>query len=102
MILKHYMYHMFNLDQEDIDVHNDNISYIDRRLRSYFKIQIKYNFSSLARVRKSPYYRGVKIWNELPKDDNKGRNKNEFKIVLKNRVKSNNLIVSGCLSCVLD
>ena len=37
----------------------------DRILRSDNKSNMKYNFSSLTKLHNSPYYRGVKLWNNL-------------------------------------
>ena len=54
---------LINFDQEDIGVHGENL---DRKLRSSGKIKLRYTFSSLLKVHKRLYYRGVEAWNELP------------------------------------
>ena len=38
-----------------------------RILRSNNKIDMKYKFSNLTKLNNSPYFRGVKLWNKLPK-----------------------------------
>ena len=35
-------------------------------LRSRNKVKFKYNFTNIAKVQNSPYYRGEFLWNQLP------------------------------------
>ena len=38
----------------------------DRILRSNKKLKLKCDFSNLTKLHNSPFYRGIKAWNELP------------------------------------
>ena len=40
---------------------------------------MKYKFSNLTKLHKSPYYRGVKLWNNLPENVQKCNVKRELK-----------------------
>ena len=51
----------------------------DRILRSNNNINMKYRFSNLTKLHNSPYFRGVKLWNKLPKRIQKCKVKSEFK-----------------------
>ena len=48
-------------------------------LRSNSKIKLKKRFSTLKKVHKSPYYRGIKAWEKLPHDIQTVEVKSEFK-----------------------
>ena len=54
---------MFNESHND-----DNIDYYrpERVLRSEDKVKIKSKFTRITKVQKSPFYRGVGLWNDLP------------------------------------
>ena len=51
----------------------------DRILRSNRKVKMKYKFSNLTKLHNSPYYRGIKLWNNLPEEIQQCRVKSEFK-----------------------
>ena len=40
----------------------------DRILRSSKKVKMKTPFTRITKIQKSPYYRGIYLWNELPQD----------------------------------
>ena len=52
---------------------NGTYSYSDK------ETTMKYNFSTLTKLHKSPYYRGVTLWNTLPAEVQKCEGKVEFK-----------------------
>ena len=53
-------------------------------LRSSKKVKLKEKFSDMTKLHKSPYFRGLKLWETLPDDVQKAENKEMFK----NRVKT--------------
>ena len=60
----------------------------DRILRSNKKVLLKYNFSNVTKLHNtySPFCHGVKIWNNLPENVHKCKQKSEFKKMVKNIV----------------
>ena len=60
----------------DHDVHREN-------LRSENKIKFKCPFTKVAKIRKSPFYRGVDLWNSLKVEHHRAENKKRFKTLLK-------------------
>ena len=48
-------------------------------LRSTNKVKLKSDFTSLSKVQRSPYYRGLKLWDSLPEKLQKEENKSKFK-----------------------
>ena len=56
----------------------------DRILRSNKKALMKYNFSNLTKLHESPFYRGVKLWNKLPENVQKCKQRDKFKKMVKN------------------
>ena len=48
-------------------------------LRSTNKIKLKSDFTKLSKVQRSPYYRGLKLWNNLPESTQKEESKVKFK-----------------------
>ena len=55
-----------------------------RVLRSSKNIKMNHKFTRLTKIQKSPYYRGMALWDKLPLDMQTFYSKNEFK----NRIKS--------------
>ena len=55
-------------------------------LRSSNKVKLKSDFTKLTKVQRSPYYRGLKLWNSLPENVQKEENKLKFKKELINCV----------------
>ena len=51
----------------------------NRNLRSTEKIKMKNNFTSKTKVLNSPLYRGIRLWNSLPADIQKEKDKYSFK-----------------------
>ena len=50
-----------SLDNGNIDKYRP-----ERILRSHKKVKLKNKFSRITKIQKSPFYRGVKLWNDLP------------------------------------
>ena len=48
-------------------------------LRSSNKVKLKTSFTKLTRIQRSPYYRGLKPWDQLPENVQKERSKLVFK-----------------------
>ena len=48
-------------------------------LRSSSKVKLKSVFTKLSKVQRSPYYRGLKLWNNLPENIQKEGSKTKFK-----------------------
>ena len=67
---------MYGQSKEEINLVKNTC---DRILRSDNKSNMKYNFSSLTKLHNSPYYRGVKLWNNLPANVQMCKVKGEFK-----------------------
>ena len=66
-----------------------NDRYIDHdirceNLRSANKLRFKCPFTKVVKIRKSPFYRGVDLWNSLKVKYHRAENKKKFKILLKN------------------
>ena len=53
-------------------------------LRSENKTKFKCTFTKITKIRKSPFYRGVDLWNSLKVEHHKAENKKRFKDLLKN------------------
>ena len=56
-------------------------------LRSSKKVKIKSDFTKLTKVQRSPFYRGLKLWNKLPVDVQKEVNRVKFKERVKKCIK---------------
>ena len=71
---------MYRLSRNDVyidhSVHREN-------LRSESKIKFKYPFTKIVKIRKSPFYRGVDLWNSLKVEHHRAENKKRFKSLLK-------------------
>ena len=53
-------------------------------LRSENKIKFKCAFTKVSKIRKSPFYRGVDLWNSLKIQHHRAENKKRLKNLLKN------------------
>ena len=51
---------------ESHDIKNIDYYRPERVLRSENKVKIKSKFTKITKVQKSPFYRGVSLWNSLP------------------------------------
>ena len=63
-----------SLDKENIDYHRP-----DRVLRSNDKVKLKSRFTRITKIQRSPYYRGVQLWNMLPTELQNEKNAKRFK-----------------------
>ena len=54
----------------------------DRTLRSCDKIKLKSNFTRITKIQKSPFYRGVSLWDSLPKELQKEQSRKTFKNII--------------------
>ena len=72
---------MFRLSK--IDRYIEHTVYLEN-LRSEEKIKFKCPFTKIAKIKKSPFYRGVDLWNSLKVQHHKAENKKRFKTLLKN------------------
>ena len=48
-------------------------------LRSSTKVKLVSDFTRLTKVQRSPYYRGLKLWDQLPKSVQKEPSRLKFK-----------------------
>ena len=78
-IRRNLLYQMYDQSKMEINV---ALELSDRILRSTKKVKMKYTFSNLTKLHKSPYYRGVKLWNSLPVHIQKCSLKSELKKLL--------------------
>ena len=76
---RNLLYQMYDQSKMEINV---ALELSDRILRSTKKVKMKYTFSNLTKLHKSPYYRGVKLWNSLPVHIQKCSLKSELKKLL--------------------
>ena len=60
----------------------DNTVYREN-LRSEDKIKFNCPFTKISKIRKSPFYRGVDLWNSLKVEHHRAENKKKFKNLLK-------------------
>ena len=63
-----------SLDKINIDNYRP-----DRILCSRNKVKLKSLFTRITKIQRSPFYRGVRLWNELPLDLQHERNIEKFK-----------------------
>ena len=66
---------------DNVDLTSCNIN-----LRSTKKIKLKSQFTRLTEVQKSPLYRGIELWNDLPDNVQKEPNRFKFKAEIKRYV----------------
>ena len=72
------MFRLSKIDRYiDHSVHREN-------LRSENKIKFKCPFTKIAKIRKSPFYRGVDLCNSLKVQQHRAENKKRFKNLLRN------------------
>ena len=64
-------------------VENKKEDYANMTLRSSKKVKMKNNFTDKTKVYNSPHNRGLRLWNELPPDLQKEKDKHTFKKHLK-------------------
>ena len=67
--------------------YSKNVLYIDKtenreNLRSEGKIKFKCPFTKISKIRSSPFYRGVDLWNSLKVEHHRAENKKRFKNLL--------------------
>ena len=48
-------------------------------LRSSTNVKMNHKFTRLSKIQKSPYYRGLSLWDKLPKEMQLMESKKEFK-----------------------
>ena len=70
---------MFNESHnvENIDSYRPNLT-----LRSRDKIKLKTKFTRITKIQKSPFYRGVSLWDSLPKELQQEQSRMMFKKVV--------------------
>ena len=56
------------------------------QLHSDVKIKMKSDFTRLTKIQRSPYYRGLGLWNALPEHVQKEPNKYKFKSAVKSLI----------------
>ena len=62
---------------------NIKIKELSMSLRSSKKVNLKSNFTRLTKIQRSPYYRGLKLWDSLPEHLQKEENRFKFKTNVK-------------------
>ena len=67
-----------SLDEINIDNYRP-----DRILCSRNKVKLKSSFTRITKIQRSQFYRGVRLWNELPLDLQRERNIEKFKRAIK-------------------
>ena len=69
---------------------NDTLLLLDKKekimTRSSEKVKFKTEFTSITRVQNSPFYRGIAVWDTLPKHVQKLDSKIEFKRAIKSHM----------------
>ena len=68
--------HMF---VESKNLINIQIKDMSMSLRSSKKLTLKSDFTRLTKIQRSPYYRGLQLWNSLPEDTQNEQNRIRFK-----------------------
>ena len=48
-------------------------------LRSSKAVKMNHKFTRLTKIQKSPYYRGLALWDKLPQEIQNDKSKTEFK-----------------------
>ena len=82
----------YKLDSRDIQLactmfrydHYIDHTVYRKNLRSENKIKFNCQFTKVAKIRKSPFYRGVELWNSLKVQHHRAENKKRFKQLLIN------------------
>ena len=59
-----------------------HIVYYLRLLNQQSKVKMISDFTKLTKIQRSPYYRGLKLWNSLPGNVQKEESKSKFKFKL--------------------
>ena len=65
-------------DQSNVE---ENIEYYrpDRILRSNNNVKLKSNFTRITKIQRSPYHRGINLWDKLPRSIQCEKDKKRFK-----------------------
>ena len=71
---------MYSLSKQPTNV---EIATISMSLRSSKKLKLKSDFTRLTKIQRSPYYRGLYLWNSLPEKLQKETNRLKFKMNVK-------------------
>ena len=58
---------------------NINIREMNMSLRSSKKVNLKSKFTRLTKIQRSPYYRGLKLWDSIPGKLQNEQNRVKFK-----------------------
>ena len=58
---------------------NINDSKVHMSLRSSNKVKLRVDFTRLTKIQRSPYYRGLNLWNSLPESVQKEKSRLKFK-----------------------
>ena len=72
---------MFRLSKNERFIDHENKR---ENLRSENKVKFVCPVTKIEKIRKSPFYRGVDLWNTLKVDHHRAENKKRFKLLLKN------------------
>ena len=56
----------------------------ERILRSRNKVKLRSNFTRITKIQKSPFYRGVHLWDSLPQNIQCEQSKISFKNIINN------------------
>ena len=75
---------MYSQSKKPMNVQNDESN---MTLRSSKKVKLKSDFTRLTKIQRSPYYRGLKLWNTLPEETQKEHNISKFKAIVKQLIK---------------
>ena len=67
---------MYSQSKQTLNVQNDESK---MSLRSSKKVKLKSDFTRLTKIQRSPFYRGLKLWDTLPEHVQKERNRLKFK-----------------------
>ena len=78
---------------ESKDTANIDVQKPQMTLRSAKTVKLHHKFTKLSKIQKSPYYRGLVLWDGLPEELQKSETKKKFKCLIKKlSVRTNDLI----------
>ena len=69
-----WIIHKTSKDKVNVDSSRPNID-----LRSKPKVKLKNTFTSITKVYNSPFYRGIRLWDQIPPELQKEENNIKFK-----------------------
>ena len=75
---------MYSQCKKSINIQNKEMN---MSLRSSKKVNLKSDFTHLTKIQRSPYYRGLKLWNELPVSIQNEQSRPKFKASIKSLFK---------------